>query len=550
MRRLTHFVLLGLASLVTAVVPPILATDLPQFQPCWRGQSGTSFQSWGFDNTPTNLDNFPSYYGPQTDLPDAGWSNPNGTPQAVIVPDQAGVGWFFSDPSTSSSLSGIWDLGYGSGSVTLTIPNAAASPSLTREIWIQVTEASAADITTTNLVTVAGGTLIGSVQKVTVEPAANNGGGYLWVVAQWMFRVPANTSPNTITITGGCPSCNSQGGGENSFIESVVVDTHTADFSTISPGGSLHVGTQTECNGITFDPGSTYNWEMNDAGGAAGTGWDVVSVTGTSNITVQATSANKFTINLISLNGSSAGVAANFNNNNPSTWAIASAAGGSVLNFDPSKFALSYTTSQFQNNLGGGVFSVAQSGDGKSVNVVFTPNHPPTASDAPFTRGIGASLKFKIADLLANSTGDPDSDARALQAVDSTSAQGGAVTSDAVYIYYQPVNDNADNFNYTVRDVNSAYRAGDTVRTASARINITVVNAGGMVQTINTSGGGAVVIHSAGIPGDQYDLQRSATVTFTSFTVLLTTNAPFNGLFNFTDPSPPTPNAFYRLMHH
>src|SRR5580765_5319007 len=105
MRRLGQPGFLGLALLLTAVVQPILATDLPQFQPCWRGQSGASFQSWGFDNTPTNLDSFPAYYGPQTDGPDAGWSNPNGTPQAVVVPDQGGVGWFLSDPSTSSTLS-------------------------------------------------------------------------------------------------------------------------------------------------------------------------------------------------------------------------------------------------------------------------------------------------------------------------------------------------------------------------------------------------------------------------------------------------------------
>lgn len=537
---------LGLVLLLSGAARPSLAGDLPQFQPCWRGQVGATFQMWGFDATPTNLASFPSYYGPQTDLPDTGWSNPYGTPQAVIVAEQAGVGWIASDPGYSTTLSGIWDLGYGEGSVTLTVPNGVASASLTRDIWVQITEATATDISMTNTVSVSGGTMIGSVQRVTVEAHPN----YTWVVSQTMWRVPANSAPNTITISGGCHTCNSVGGGENSFIESVVVDTRVGDFSVISPGGSLNIGTQTECTGITFDPGSTYTWEIKDATGAAGTGFDQVSVTGASNINVQASSANKFAVNIISLNGASAGLAAGFNNNTAFTWAIASSSAGSVLNFDPSKFTLSYSSSQFQNDLAGGVFSVAQSGDGKSINMVFTPNHPPVASDAPYTRASGLSLKIKIADLIANSTSDADGDPRALQATDSTSAQGGTVTSDGTYIFYSPPgNDNSDSFNYTVRDVLSAYRAGDTVRTASAKINITVVKPGGRVQTIDSSGGTAT-LKFAGIPGSLYDVQRSPNVSFTPFTVLLTTNAPPNGVFTYTDNNPPMPSAFYRLMQH
>src|SRR5205085_2606511 len=145
--------------------------------------------------------------------------------------------------------------------------------------------------------------------------------------------------------------------------------------------------------------------------------------------------------------------------------------------------------------------------------------------------------------LLANSTSDPDGDGRALHAVDGTSAQGATVTSDGTYIKYQPINDNSDSFNYTVRDTSSAYRAGDTVRTASAKINITVVNMGGSVQAINTSGG-AVAVKCAGVPGFQYDLERSDIVTFATFTILLTTNAPSNGFFNYNDSNPPTPTAF------
>jgi short-chain 2-methylacyl-CoA dehydrogenase len=60
------------------------------------------------------------------------------------------------------------------------------------------------------------------------------------------------------------------------------------------------------------------------------------------------------------------------------------------------------------------------------------------------------------------------------------------VSSDANYIYYVPSNDEDDSFTYTVSDVRN-YRDGDTVRTAQSSINITVVNAVGIVLR-NTAG--------------------------------------------------------------
>jgi hypothetical protein len=95
----------------------------------------------------------------------------------------------------------------------------------------------------------------------------------------------------------------------------------------------------------------------------------------------------------------------------------------------------------------------------------------------------------------------------------------------------------------------SAYRAGDTVRTSSARVNINVVNPGGILQMISSSGG-AVTVNCAGIPGFQYDVQRATNVNFATFTVVLITNAPPNGLFSLIDNNPPTPTAFYRLLQH
>ena len=66
------------------------------------------------------------------------------------------------------------------------------------------------------------------------------------------------------------------------------------------------------------------------------------------------------------------------------------------------------------------------------------------------------------------------------------------------------------------------------------------------ISTIN----GTAVLNFAGIPGYSYSVQRSTNVNFTTFDILWTTNAPSSGLFQFTDPNPPQPTAFYRLQYN
>jgi autotransporter-associated beta strand protein len=304
---------------------------------------------------------------------------------------------------------------------------------------------------------------------------------------------------------------------------------------TIAPGAS--VGTLTTGN-KTWNGGASYAWEINDAAGAAGTGYDTLNL-GSGTLDIQASSGSKFTLNLVSLNGSSPGQAANFNNNNSYTWTLASA--GTVNNFAADKFTIN--DSQFQNDLAGGVFSVETG----SLKLRFTPNQAPVANNAGYSRTKGLTLKINKADLLAASTSDPDGDGRQLVSLGSPGS-GGTVAEDSTWIYYTPPGGGGDDsFSYTVRDTRS-YRAGDTVRTATASINITEVTAVGLVQTI-TTGGGAVTVNFAGIPGHSYQVQRADDVNFTvNVTTLTTITAPAAGLFSYTDNSPPTPTAYYRLM--
>ena len=121
---------------------------------------------------------------------------------------------------------------------------------------------------------------------------------------------------------------------------------------TQAPGNSP--GTQTVVGTNLWQAGGSYQWEINDFAGSKGSnpGWDWLNVLGV--LTNDATLLNPFVIDITSLNGTVAGQAANFNNNNSYSNIIATAT--TVANFNPAVFTLS--TANFQNPFDG-VFSLS-----------------------------------------------------------------------------------------------------------------------------------------------------------------------------------------------
>ena len=119
----------------------------------------------------------------------------------------------------------------------------------------------------------------------------------------------------------------------------------------------------------TWVPGGTYAWEMSDATGVKGTGWDWLDITG--NLTITATNqppndpTKQFTIAI-------SGVGAHFDNTKSNSWVIATAS-DSVIQFNASKFIV--TTTGFTPGLNEGTFSVLLRD--KSVVLLFTPATPP-----------------------------------------------------------------------------------------------------------------------------------------------------------------------------
>jgi len=188
--------------------------------------------------------------------------------------------------------------------------------------------------------------------------------------------------------------------GSGSVVGAVAIGTG----ATLAPGASP--GTLTVSGNVTLGSGGTYNWQVFDAAGTAGsaTGWDLLSVGGV--LDVAATSGDRFNLNLWSLSGVGPdvnGPAVNFNAAQNGSWRIASAAGG-ITGFAADKFtintAATNATAGFANDLAGGTFSVVQQGN--DLVLQFTADVPEPVAPVTIT---GVSVKGSAwnADYLARS---------------------------------------------------------------------------------------------------------------------------------------------------
>jgi hypothetical protein len=258
-------------------------------------------------------------------------------------------------------------------------------------------------------------------------------------------------------------------------------------------------------------------------------------------LNIEATSGNTFAINLWSLNGTTPGLAANWNNDTTNEFTIATPS-GVVNGFAANKFTLN--DANFANDLAGGAFAIEEG----SLKLKFTPNHAPIATSITNNRAPNLTWKIKIADVLAALTSDVDGDARGLVSV-GTSTNGVTVTTNATHILYTNPNNVEDEFTYTVRDFGPAYRAGDTVRTGTGTLRLTVNAPAGTNQNAVAISftNGVVGMRFAGIPGYSYDVQRTTNLTPpVVWTTLHNTNCPPLGLFDYIDATPPVGQAYYR----
>jgi autotransporter-associated beta strand protein len=138
----------------------------------------------------------------------------------------------------------------------------------------------------------------------------------------------------------------------------------------LAPGNSA--GTTTSVGNTFWNQGSSYDWEIFNLAGPAGTGWDLLSVTGGTLDLTGITGPGGFTINLITLQGNNntQGALTGFDpaTNYATGWMIASAS--SISGFNASEFNIN-------KNLfvsGSGTFAIEQRAisGGQGLFVTYT----------------------------------------------------------------------------------------------------------------------------------------------------------------------------------
>lgn len=161
---------------------------------------------------------------------------------------------------------------------------------------------------------------------------------------------------------------------------------------TIAPGLAERLIGHLNFYELTLASGGTLEWNVRDASAAEYTGgWDTISVSSPTTLTVTATEATPFSVKIISLQGNGTpGLAANFDPSQPYSWMLIESY--STIGFDPTK--LSVDSSLFANSLaydarGNGAFWFSIGGEyGNSLMLNFTPV-PEPSTYALLSLGLG-----------------------------------------------------------------------------------------------------------------------------------------------------------------
>ncbi len=149
---------------------------------------------------------------------------------------------------------------------------------------------------------------------------------------------------------------------------------------TVNSGGILSPGNSPGLQNMTslaLTDGGNYNWQVVDATGVAGTGFDSINLSGSLDLSAL-TGGTDFQVNLWSLSSTGPDVngnATNFNNTLDQSWTLVST-GNVITGFDATEFAVNVGanagTNGFTNPLATGSFSVALSGDSTDLMLVYT----------------------------------------------------------------------------------------------------------------------------------------------------------------------------------
>jgi autotransporter-associated beta strand protein len=231
------------------------------------------------------------------------------------------------------------------------------------------------------------GALTGSASLI------KQGSGKLEIDATGSFSGPTTVDAGLLTVNGSI--ANSEvvvASGGTLGGSGTVGGTTIENGGTLAPGNSP--GTLSVSGDLTWASGGNYNWQIVNASGTAGSGWDLVDISGDLDLSFLS-SASPFAINLWTLSSTGPdvnGAAINFNNQESYTWTIARVA-GAIVGFNASYFSLNLGaangTAGWANDLGGGSIAIVQ--NGQDLDLVFTAATPvPEPSTYGLLLGAGA----------------------------------------------------------------------------------------------------------------------------------------------------------------
>ena len=299
------------------------------------------------------------------------------------------------------------------------------------------------------------------------------------------------------------------------------IDGAVTISGTISAGSSP--GTLTT-GALTWNGGGTNLWEVTDGGS------DLIIA---DSLTIAATSANKFTINVTAL-----GALTGWNNAAERDWTIVQTTGG-ITGFSGDKFA-------FVDNFSGlnpyttGNFKVVVVG----TDLVLRYSTVKAVADSMNrTAGTGGTGKVLASALVANDL--VQSGSAAVLNVLGTSTNGGTVSFDGTWVYYTPSgNPTTDEFTYTLTDGASHTGLGTVTVTVAA------TGTGESANMLTPSGTpGNFTVNFSGIPGRTYTIEWAPTVTG-PWTSIGTDQVDANGLGTIIDSTNHDPDtAFYRTVY-
>ena len=260
----------------------------------------------------------------------------------------------------------------------------------------------------------AGNTEIQSVIGTTSGSLTKEGAGTVTLTRVNTFSGATNVNAGTLIIAG-TGSINSTSGitvngGVFKNNSSVAVDPALLTFTSGTIGGTNLTGvTLSIGTGLTVSPGNSpgtllagattfasagnYNWEILSAVGAAGVGYDTMTLDPGAALTIDATSANRFNINLWSLSSIGPDVDGNvsdFVDSNSFSWTIV-ATDQTIVGFATNKFTINTAAA---NGTGGfsnaftGTFGVALADSNTNLVLTYTPIPEPSAFAA--LAGLGA----------------------------------------------------------------------------------------------------------------------------------------------------------------